>query len=189
MKKIIFLVFTVMTLNAFAISLSVGGGMHIGGKYVTEKPNQFELAALYLGFTPSSLENKVGDFQSSVPFINLEVTQGLVIGEVGAGVSYEQGYERADGVSYNAIPVYGLVKLNLFPILIKPYIAAKYGTIIYNGLQGVTSIEKPVFYSLGLGITVAGKITVEATGQGSTYQINGVDQGSATYGLTGRYTF
>ena len=189
MKKIILLVFSVLTLNLFAISVSVGGGMHIGGTYVTEKPNAFELAALYVGMTPDSLKGKVHDFESSVPFINVEVTQGLVIGDIGVGASYEQGYKRADGISYDAIPVYGIVKLNVFPILIKPYIAAKYGTILYQNVKGTSKIENPVFYSLGLGVTLAGKITVEGTAQGSTYEINGVEQGSATYGITGRYTF
>lgn len=190
MKKIIFLVFSLMTLNAFAISVSVGGGMHVGGTYVTEKPNAFELAALYVGMTPDSLDGKVHDFQSSVPFINVEVTQGLVIGEVGVGASYEQGYERADGISYDAIPVYGVVKLNIFPILIKPYIAAKYGTVLYQNVEGTTNeFKSPVFYSLGVGVTLAGKVTVEGTAQGATYEFGGTEQGSATYGLTARYTF
>lgn len=190
MKKIIFLVFSLMSLNALAISVSLGGGMHVGGTYVTEKPNAFELAALYVGMTPDSLEGKVHDFQGSVPFINLEVTQGLVIGEVGVGASYEQGYEREDGITYDAIPVYGIVKLNVFPILIKPYIAAKYGTILYQNVKGTTSeFKSPVFYSLGLGVTLAGKVTVEGTAQGATYEFGGVEQGSATYGLTARYTF
>ena len=190
MKKIIFLVFTLVTLNAFAISVSVGGGMHVGGTYVTEKPDTLELAQLYVGMTPSSLDGKVHDFQSSVPFINVEVTQGLVIGEVGVGASYEQGYEREDGITYDAIPVYGIVKLNIFPILIKPYIAAKYGTILYQNVKGTSSeFESPIFYSLGLGVTLAGKITVEGTAQGSTYELGGAAQGSATYGVTARYTF
>lgn len=171
MKKIIFLVFSLMSLNAFAISVSLGGGMHVGGTY-------------------DSLDGKVHDFQGSVPFINLEVTQGLVIGEVGVGASYEQGYEREDGITYDAIPVYGIVKLNVFPILIKPYIAAKYGTIFYQNVKGTANeFKSPVFYSLGLGVTLAGKVTVEGTAQGATYEFGGVEQGSATYGLTARYTF
>lgn len=190
MKKIIILAFAVLSLNAFALGVSVGGGLHVGGTYVTEKPNAFELAALYVGITPDSLKNKVHDFQKSVPFINVEVTQGLVIGDIGVGASYEQGYERADGIKYDAIPIYGLVKLNLFPILVKPYISAKYGTILYQNVEGATSdFESPMFYSLGVGLTVAGKITLEGTVQGATYTLNGTEQGSATYGVTGRFTF
>lgn len=190
MKKIILLTFAVLSLNAFAIGISVGGGVHVGGTYVTEKPNAFELAALYVGITPNSLEGKVHDFQKSVPFVNVEVTQGLVIGDIGVGVSYEQGYEREDGITYDAIPIYGLVKLNLFPILVKPYLAAKYGTILYQNVEGTTSeFDSPMFYSLGVGLTLAGKITVEGTFQGATYKVGGVDQGSATYGVTGRFTF
>jgi len=190
MKKIIILAFALLSLNVFAVSVSVGGGVHAGGTYVSEKPNAFELAALYVGMTPKSLDGKVHDFKGAVPFVNVEVTQGLVIGDIGVGASYEQGYEREDGITYDAVPVYGIVKLNLFPILVKPYIAAKFGTVLYQNVEGTTStFESPVFYSLGVGLTLAGKITVEGTVQGTTYQLNGTDQGSATYGVTGRFTF
>ena len=56
----------------------------------------------------------------------VEITQSLLIAEIGGGVQY---YGPVTGTDIAYAPVYGLVRFNLFPIAIKPYLVAKAGQV------------------------------------------------------------
>ena len=118
MKKLLLIAMAVLSLNAFALSVNVGASYQ-------EAAYTYDTGI----FDAISGSGKV-DYDDPILAVNVEVTQGLVIGEIGAGASFEQGYKHGSE-SFDAIPVYGLLKINLFPIGVKPYLTAKYGTTFY----------------------------------------------------------
>ncbi len=131
----------------------------------------FKLGATFkqAGYTTSAstedLINGKGVIQYDEPIlaINAELTQNILFGEIGIGASFEQGY-KVGNESFDAIPVYGLFKLNVLPIPPYPYINAKYGKTFYQNVQGVTLTDGE-FYSLGAGITID-NLELEVSAQG-----------------------
>ena len=174
MKKILLLAFTIVSLNAFALSVNIGAS-YTQPRYV-DSTNIFDVV------TGSSKGN---DYDAPVYAANLEVTQGFVIGEVGLGASYEQGYKRGTE-QFDAIPVYGLVRLNLFPIAIKPYVNAKYGTTLYTKKVN-TDITGGQYLSLGVGLTVLDSLQVEGNLSANESTRNGTKMYNGSYGLSFRY--
>lgn len=176
MKKIMILAFAVLSLNAFALSVTVGAS-YVQPRYV-DSSNIFNVV------TGSSKGN---DYDSSVLAANVEVTQGFVIGEVGAGASYEKGYKRGSE-EFDAIPVYGLLRINLFPIAIKPYVNAKYGTVIYTNKKN-TDISGGQYLNLGLGLTVIDTLQIEGNLSANEATRNGNKMYNGSYGVTLRYIY
>lgn len=173
MKKLLLIAMAVLSLNAFALSVNVGAS--------------YQEAAYTCDtgiFDAISGSGKV-DYDDPILAVNVEVTQGLVIGEIGAGASYEQGYKDGSE-SFDAIPVYGLLKVNLFPIGIKPYLTAKYGTTFYVNEKNV-DMKGGQNLSIGAGITLVDTLQLEGTLNASKAEKNGVDIVSGSYGLTLRY--
>lgn len=94
---------------------------------------------------------------------SIELIQDIYVGYIGAGASYEQGY-KIGTESFDALPVYGILKINIFPGDIQPYIHGKYGKTYYQNVEGVTLVDGE-FYSVGAGIKAEGvilEISVEA---------------------------
>ena len=175
MKKLLLLAFAVLSLNAFALSVNVGASYQ-KASYTTD-------TGLFDAVTGGS---NIVDYEDPVLALNVELTQGFIFGEIGAGASYEQGYKFADGASFDAVPVYGIVKLNLFPIGIKPYISAKYGTVLYMNEDNV-NMDNGQYVSIGLGLTLIDTLQLEGSLNASKATRNGADIVNGSYGLTVRY--
>ena len=173
MKKLLLLAFAVLSLNAFALSVNVGASYQ-KASYTTETGL----------FDAISVDN-VHYYDDPVLALNVELTQGFIFGEIGAGASYEQGYKTGTS-SFDAVPVYGIVKLNLFPIGIKPYISAKYGTVLYMNEENVT-MDNGQYVSIGLGLTLIDTLQLEGSLNASKATRNGADIVNGSYGLTVRY--
>ncbi len=173
MKKLLLLAFAVLSLNAFALSVNVGASYQ-KASYTTET-----------GLFDAISGDNVHDYDDPVLALNVELTQGFIFGEIGAGASYEQGYKTGTA-SFDAVPVYGIVKLNLFPIGIKPYISAKYGTVLYMNEENVT-MDNGQYVSIGLGLTLIDTLQLEGSLNASKATRNGADIVNGSYGLTVRY--
>lgn len=156
MKKILALTFVLLSVNLFCIDLYLGGAVNYGNEW-----------------NPKATPISKTDYDNEVYSVNLELTQVLPILEIGAGVAYEKGY-KLGAQSYDAIPVYGLLKVNLFPIGVKPYLVAKYGTTIYAQEKNI-SIDNGAYYSAGLGLTLLKRLQLEATYSLGTGKSNGKD--------------
>ena len=173
MKKLLLLAFAVLSLNAFALSVNVGASYQ-KASYTTET-----------GLFDAISGDNVHDYDDPVLALNVELTQGFIFGELGAGASYEQGYKTGTA-SFDAVPVYGIVKLNLFPIGIKPYISAKYGTVLYMNEDNV-NMDNGQYVSIGLGLTLIDTLQLEGSLNASKATRNGADIVNGSYGLTVRY--
>ena len=173
MKKLLLLAFAVLSLNAFALSVNVGASYQ-KASYTTET-----------GLFDAISGDNVHDYDDPVLALNVELTQGFIFGELGAGASYEQGYKTGTA-SFDAVPVYGIVKLNLFPIGIKPYISAKYGTVLYMNEENVT-MDNGQYVSIGLGLTLIDTLQLEGSLNASKATADGTDIVNGSYGLTVRY--
>lgn len=174
MKKLLLLAFAVLSLNAFALSINVGASY--------QKASYTYDTGLFDAVTGGS---NIIDYDDPVLALNVELTQGFIFGEIGAGASYEQGYKTGTA-SFDAVPVYGIVKLNLFPIGIKPYISAKYGTVLYMNEENVT-MDNGQYVSIGLGLTLIDTLQLEGSLNASKATRNGADIVNGSYGLTVRY--
>ena len=165
MKKL--LIFALLSLNILALDFYVGGTLNTSGSE----------------WNPKAKPISKDKYKDDVYGLSVELTQAIPFVEVGLGIGYETGYERA-GYSYDVMPVYGLVKANLFPIGVKPYVVAKYGKSIYEEQKGVT-IKDGAYYSVGLGMTLFKKLQAEGAYSLSTGKKNGADLnlGRATVAL------
>lgn len=96
---------------------------------------------------------------SYAPIVGLEVTQSFLIFDIGAGVQYNG---EVDGTDMATAPVYGLVRWNIIPVGVKPYLVAKAGKMMYSddGRSG-SDAEGDDFYGAGVGINVS-NLQVEA---------------------------
>lgn len=174
MKKILLLAFAVLSLNAFALSVNVGASYQ-KASYTVDT-----------GLFDAISGDNVHDYDDPVLALNLEVTQGFIFGELGAGASYEQGY-KIGAISYDAVPVYGIAKLNLFPVGVKPYISAKYGRIFYVNQDNI-DLDNGEYLSLGLGVTLIDTLQLEGSlNAQKTKTSGGTDLINGSYGLTIRY--
>lgn len=166
MKK--FILFALLSLNAFALDLYLGATANYGSEW-----------------NPKVLPIDKSNYKDVTYGVNLELTQVIPLMELGLGAAYE--YEYILGTSsYDAVPVYGLVKINLFPMGVKPYLVAKYGITYYVNQKNTTMIDGD-FYSAGLGLTLFKKIQAEATYSLSTGKKDGNDLNVTKASLILRY--
>lgn len=111
-------------------------------------------AHLRLGaITNSKSYNKEDkSFESYAPTIGLEVTQTLLLADVGVGIAYNG---KTSGTDIETVPAYGLIKMNLFPMGVKPYLVGKVGKVLYT--RDSISNSKPdgkYFYGAGVGMDI-----------------------------------
>ncbi|MGL4866717.1 MAG: hypothetical protein ACRDA0_11805 [Cetobacterium sp.] len=109
-------------------------------------------AHLRLGaITDASSYNKEDkSFESYAPTMSLEVTQTLLLADIGVGIAYNG---KTSGTEIETVPAYGLIKMNLFPIGVKPYLVGKLGKVLYT--RDSVSNSKPdgkYFYGAGVGM-------------------------------------
>lgn len=169
MKKIFVALFTLVSVSAFSLNLNIGVNMNQGSY---------------------DLQNGAkNDFDGSNFGIQAELTQGFIIGDLGAGISYEPGYKVTNtNKEFTAMPMYLIGRVNLFPIAIKPYLAAKVGKTLYSGEKNVT-IEDGEYYAAAFGITLINMLQAEAmysirTGaEGNTDVRNSVVSLSVSYNM------
>lgn len=91
-------------------------------------------------------------FESYAPTIGLEVTQTLLLADVGVGIAYNG---KTSGADIETVPAYGLVKMNLFPVGVKPYLVGKAGKVLYT--RDSVSNSNPdgkYFYGAGIGMDI-----------------------------------
>lgn len=175
MKKILLLAFAVLSLNAFALSVNVGASYQ-KASYTFDT-----------GLFDAVSGDNVHDYDDPVLALNVELTQGFIFGELGAGASYEQGYSINNVIKYDAVPVYAIAKINLFPVGVKPYISAKYGRIFYMNQENI-DLNNGEYLSLGLGVTLIDTLQLEGSlNAQKTETADGTDIINGSYGLTVRY--
>lgn len=91
-------------------------------------------------------------FENYAPTMSLEVTQSLLLADVGVGIGYNG---KTSGTDIATVPAYGLVKMNIFPIGIKPYLVGKVGKVLYT--KDSVSNSNPdgkYFYGAGIGMDI-----------------------------------
>ena len=91
-------------------------------------------------------------FENYAPTLSFEVTQTLLLADVGVGIAYNG---KTDGTDIATVPAYGLVKMNLFPIGVKPYLVGKAGKVLYT--EDSVSHSNPdgkYFYGAGIGMDI-----------------------------------
>lgn len=166
MKKILMLLCAtvLLTVNAYAVpvlSLAVGGNLNSGEVTVDSGGGEFDY-----------------DYDGQNVGIQAELTADLLIAEVGAGISYEPGYKiKGTSTEFDAMPVYLLAKMQLFPVVIEPYLVAKVGTVKYlNEKPSGVNFDDGKFYALGAGVQLLDQLQVEAL-----YSIRKNDVGSHDY--------
>ncbi len=146
MKKIFVALFTLVSVSAFSLNLNIGLNMNQGSFNLKN-------GAKY-------------DYERTTLGLQAELTQGFIIGDLGAGISYEPGYVLKDGLSseFGAMPMYLIGRVNLFPVAIKPYLAVKVGTTLYNGGRNlVFDLKDGEFYAIAFGVTLIDMLQAEAT--------------------------
>ncbi len=153
MKKL--LVFALLSLNILAIDFYVGANLNLDPKAWDPKADKIEKEK----------------FKDDVTGLTIELTQSIPFVELGLGIGYEPEYEL-NSASFDVMPVYALVKYNLFPLGVKPYVVAKYGKSVYEEQKNVT-IKDGAFYSVGLGMTLFKKLQAEGAYSLSTGKADG----------------
>lgn len=92
-------------------------------------------------------------FENYSPAVGLEVTQSLLLFDVGAGIQYNGGNSSLD---IDTVPAYLLARWNIIPIGIKPYVVAKAGKSIYSKEKVEREDPKATYYyGLGLGMNIS----------------------------------
>jgi hypothetical protein len=142
MKKLLIALFTLTSLSAFGLNISLGVNSNTGSWGKRD------------GLT---VKNKT-DYKDTVIGIQAEATQGFLIGDLGVGISYEPGYERGS-LEFDQMPMYLIGRLNLFPVGVKPYIAVKVGKVEYSGDVD----DSDDYYALAAGITLINSLQAEAS--------------------------
>lgn len=128
MKKILLGIFLLFSVNIFAIDA------------------HFRLGAI----TNSSSYNKEsGSFENYAPTFGLELTQSFALADLGVGIAYNKG---ADEVEVETVPVYGLAKINFFPLIpVQPYIVGKLGRVLYSD-DDYRDKDGSLYYGAGVGM-------------------------------------
>lgn len=131
-----------------------------------------------------SNDSKTYDFEDRTLGIQFELTQSFVYGELGIGASYEDKYklESIPG-SFIAIPVYGLAKVYVFPIAIKPYLVAKGGIISLHGENNIDDLTEGKYYAAGLGVKLLGTLNLEGLYSYREMEVGGSKARSGIYSL------
>ncbi|MGL4688399.1 MAG: hypothetical protein ACRCVS_06895 [Fusobacteriaceae bacterium] len=95
-------------------------------------------------------EKKLENFE---PTIGLEVTQTLLLFDVGGGIQYNR---KTDGVGVSTVPAYLLARWNIIPIFIKPYLVGKVGKSIYSSDNlNSNNVEGGYYYGAGVGMNIS----------------------------------
>ncbi|MGL5050352.1 MAG: hypothetical protein ACRC6A_01405 [Fusobacteriaceae bacterium] len=130
MKKLLLATMLFTSSLSFALETNLRfGGITNGKKYSNEKT-----------------------FKNYSPAVGLEITQSLLLFDVGMGIQYNKGNP---GLDMATLPVYGLAKWNIIPIGIKPYLVGKVGNSIYSKekLNGEDP-KATLYYGAGVGVDV-----------------------------------
>lgn len=144
MKKLLLIVFALTSLSAFGLSLNLGINSNTGSRGIKDG---------------LSLKSDT-DYDGAVLGVQAEITQGFILGEIGAGVSFEPGYKiKGSNDKFNQMPMYLLGRINLFPVGVKPYIVGKFGKVTYSGDDD--GLDAGNYYAIGAGVTLIGMLQVE----------------------------
>lgn len=105
------------------------------------------------GITSAGSYNKENkSFENYAPTVSLELTQTLLFADVGVGVAYNG---KTSDTDIATVPVYGLAKVNLFPILAKPYFVVKAGKVAYTDDSVRNSNpDGRYYYGAGVGMDI-----------------------------------
>lgn len=127
MKKIIFGIFLLFSVNILALDTS------------------FRVGAI----TNSSSYNKeTSKFSNYAPSVGVEITQSFAIADLGVGIAYNK---NIDNVEVETVPVYGLVRYNFFPAFLQPYLVGKLGTVLYSD-DDYRGKDASTYYGGGIGL-------------------------------------
>ena len=143
MKKLLVALFTLTSLSAFGLNISLGVNSNSGSYGERD------------GLT---VKNKT-DYKDTVIGIQAEATQGFLIGDLGVGISYEPGYKIGNNYEFDQMPMYLIGRLNLFPVGVKPYLAVKVGKVDYSGDRSGSDD----YYALAGGLTLINSLQAEAS--------------------------
>lgn len=144
MKKLLLIVFALTSLSAFGLNLNIGINSNSGS----------------IGRKDGLRVKNSTDFDKNVLGVQAEITQNFIIGEFGAGISFEPGYKlETGGDKFNQMPMYLLGRVNLFPVGVRPYVVGKVGKTAYSGDR---KIDDGNYYAIGAGVTLIGMLQVEA---------------------------
>ena len=167
-NKLFLLIFLMLSFSAFAVKVNISASLE---------------SARY-GPTNNTL-NLVGGSNGTYSYVNpiytvnCELVQDFDYGEIGVGASYEQGYERQDGETFNTIPIYGIAKFKLNPL----YFDARYGTTIYVDVNTDASYTNAQYLSMGIGIDLGNSTSIEGSVKANTVDRNGEQIGTVSYGI------
>lgn len=130
MKKVLLGIFLLLSINTLALDAHLRLG----------------------GVTNTVTYSKEGkEFSSYVPSFGLEVTQSLMFVDLGAGITYNKGTGSNE---VDTVPVYGVIKYNILPVGLKPYLVGKAGTVLYTDDKYYGG-DATTYYAGGVGITFA----------------------------------
>lgn len=129
MKKLVVMLFVLMSLSAFAID----GHLRLGG--ITNSGS-------YNGDDTS--------FDSYSPTVGFEIKQSLIFMDVGAGIAYNG---KTNGSEIATMPAYLMARYNIIPIGIKPYVVGKVGRVLYthDDVSG-SNPDGSYYFAGGLGV-------------------------------------
>jgi len=129
MKKLVVMLFVLMSLSAFAID----GHLRLGA--ITNSGD-------YNGRDTS--------FDSYAPTVGFEVTQNLLLTTVGAGIAYNGS---VSGSNMDTVPAYVLAKWNILPVGVKPYVVGKVGRVLYtkDDVSG-SNPDGTYYFAGGIGV-------------------------------------
>ena len=167
-NKLFLLLFLIFSFSAFAVKVNISASLESARYGVTN--NTLDLVGGSSG---------TYSYVKPIYTINCEVVQDFDYGEIGLGASYEQGYERQDGETFNAIPIYGIAKFKLNPL----YFNAKYGTTMYVDVNTDSSYTNAQYRSMGLWIDLGSGMSIEGSVKSNTVDRNGEQIGTVSYGI------
>lgn len=105
------------------------------------------------GITTGRTYSGIEAGEEFAPAVGIEVTQSLLLFDVGAGIQYSGGNDALD---IDTVPAYLLARWNIIPIGIKPYLVAKVGKSLYTKEKiSHADPEATYFYGAGLGMNIS----------------------------------
>lgn len=122
----------------------------------------------------STLDERNISSNNPVPTIGLELGTNLAYATVGGGIHYNNKISFSDSNidgSFRPMPIYGFAKLNLFPLIFKPYVVGKYGFTRIEESSGFKA-EGGKYWAIGIGIDVF-NFLAEMVYQNSSIKIDG----------------
>ncbi|MGL5964455.1 MAG: hypothetical protein ACRCZ9_11625 [Fusobacteriaceae bacterium] len=135
------------------------------------------------GITTGKTYSGVEAGENFAPTVGLELTQSLILFDVGAGIQYNGGDDTLDIAT---VPAYLLARWNIIPIGIKPYLVAKVGKSIYTKEKfALSNPEATYFYGAGVGVNISflqGEILYSRTELDDFRRYDHMDQVSLTLG-------